>query len=68
MDLHAQQRGIISVIRATALPLVNSEGNQVKLIINYSIEDESIVGRENKYSDGDFRSRKWYINKTIIIS
>jgi hypothetical protein len=45
VDLHAQQRGTISVIQATALPLVNSEGNQVKLIINYSIEDESIVGQ-----------------------
>ena len=45
VDLHAQQRGNISVIQATALPLVNSEGNQVKLIINYSIEDESIVGQ-----------------------
>ena len=45
VDLHAQQRGTISVIQATALPLVNSEGNQVKLIINYSIGDESIVGQ-----------------------
>ena len=45
VDLHAQQRGNISVIQATALPLVNSEGNQVKLIINYSIGDESIVGQ-----------------------
>ena len=44
-ELFAQQRGTISVIQATALPLVNSEGNQVKLIINYSIEDESIVGQ-----------------------
>ena len=45
VDLHAQQRGNISVIQATALPLVNSEGNQVKLIINYSMGDESIVGQ-----------------------
>jgi hypothetical protein len=45
VDLIAQQRGTISVIQATALPLVNTEGNQVKLIINYSIGDESIVGQ-----------------------
>jgi hypothetical protein len=45
-DLFAQQRGTISVIQATALPLVNTEGNQVKLIINYSIGDESIVGQK----------------------
>ena len=45
VDLHAQQRGTISVLQATALPLVNSEGNQVKLIINYSMGDESIVGQ-----------------------
>jgi hypothetical protein len=45
-DLYAQQHGTISVIQATALPLVNTEGNQVKLIINYSIGDESIVGQK----------------------
>ena len=59
VDLHAQQRGNISVIQATALPLVNSEGNQVKLIINYSIEDESNSRTQNKYSDGNLQSRKW---------
>jgi hypothetical protein len=45
-ELYAQQRGTISVIQATALPLVITEGNQVKLIINYSIGDESIVGQK----------------------
>src|SRR5262245_50871041 len=45
LDLRAQQRGTISVIQATALPLVNTEGNQVKVIINYSIGDQSIVGQ-----------------------
>ena len=45
-ELYAQQPGTISVIQATALPLVNTEGNQVKLIINYSIGDESIVGQK----------------------
>jgi hypothetical protein len=44
VDLHAQQRGTISVNQATALPLVNSVGNQVKLVINYSMGDETIVG------------------------
>jgi hypothetical protein len=46
VELHAQQRAIISAIQATALPLVNSEGNQVKVILNYSIGDESIVGQK----------------------
>jgi hypothetical protein len=45
VDLLAQQRGTISVDRATALPLVNSEGNQVKLVLNYSMGDESIMGQ-----------------------
>ena len=44
-DLFAQERGTISEIQATALPLVNSEGNQVKVVINYSMTDESIVGQ-----------------------
>jgi hypothetical protein len=35
--------GTISVNQATALPLVNAEGNQVKVVLNYSIRDESIV-------------------------
>jgi hypothetical protein len=46
VDLHAQQRSTISAIQATALPLVNAEGNQVRLIINYSIGDESIIGQK----------------------
>jgi hypothetical protein len=45
-ELYAQQRSTISVTQATALPLVITEGNQVKLIINYSIGDESIVGQK----------------------
>ena len=45
-DLFAQERGTISVLQATALPLVNSEGNQVKVVINYSIGDVSIVGQK----------------------
>jgi len=44
VELFAQQQGTISVIQATALPLVNAEGNQVKLVINYSIPSESLVG------------------------
>ncbi|MFZ0555380.1 MAG: hypothetical protein WAM26_08810 [Nitrososphaeraceae archaeon] len=46
VDLFAQQRGTISAIQATALPLVNAEGNQVKVLVNYSIGDESIVGQK----------------------
>jgi hypothetical protein len=45
VDLLAQERGTISVNQATALPLVNTEGNQVKVVLNYSLGDESIVGQ-----------------------
>src|ERR671919_585824 len=41
--LHAQQQNTISVIRATTLPLVNTEGNQVKVVLNYSM-GESFLG------------------------
>lgn len=43
--LFAQQQGTISIDRATALPLINAEGNQVKVTINYSIGDQSVVGQ-----------------------
>jgi hypothetical protein len=46
VELHAQHQGTISVVQATALPLVNTEGNQVKLIINYNVGDVSIVGQK----------------------
>jgi hypothetical protein len=62
VDLHAQQRSTISVIQATALPLVNAEGNQVKLIINYSIEDESIIGQKINAQMGIYDR----INGTLI--
>ena len=62
VDLHAQQRGNISVIQATALPLVNAEGNQVKLIINYSIGDELIVGQRINAQMGIYDR----INGTLI--
>ncbi|MGE5661363.1 MAG: hypothetical protein ACM3X1_03865 [Ignavibacteriales bacterium] len=39
-ELLAQQQGTISIVRATALPLVNVEGNQVKVVINYSMGSE----------------------------
>ena len=41
IELFAQQQGTISIDQATALPLVNSEGNQVKVVINYSMGNES---------------------------
>ena len=44
-DLFAQQQGTISVVSATALPLVNSEGNQVKIVINYSMGSEALLGQ-----------------------
>jgi hypothetical protein len=44
-DLLAQSRGTISINQANALPLTTTEGNQVKVIINYNIEDKSVVGQ-----------------------
>ena len=45
-ELSAQQRGTISIDRAVALPLTTAEGNQVKVIVNYSIDDESLIGQK----------------------
>jgi hypothetical protein len=44
-ELFAQQQGTISIDQATALPLVNAEGNQVKVVINYSMGDELFLGQ-----------------------
>jgi hypothetical protein len=44
-ELFAQQQSTISIDQATALPLINSEGNQVKVIVNYSIGDQSVLGQ-----------------------
>lgn len=44
-ELFAQQRGTISIDSAVALPLTTAEGNQVKVIVNYSIDDESLIGQ-----------------------
>ena len=44
-NLFAQEQGTISVVSATVLPLVNSEGNQVKVVINYNMGSESLVGQ-----------------------
>jgi len=44
-DLFAQPRGTISINQANALPLTTTEGNQVKVIINYSMGDKSVVGQ-----------------------
>jgi hypothetical protein len=44
-ELVAQWRGTISVDQAVALPLTTADGNQVKVVINYNIEDESLVGQ-----------------------
>ena len=45
VELLAQQHSTISIHRATALPLVNAEGNQVKVVINYSMGSESFLGQ-----------------------
>jgi hypothetical protein len=46
VELTAQRQGTISIVQATALPLVNTEGNQVKVIINYSMGNESFLGQK----------------------
>ena len=43
-ELLAQQRGTISVDRAVALPLTTAEGNQVRVVVNYELKDESLLG------------------------
>ena len=45
VELFAQQQSTISIDRATALPLVNAEGNQVKVVVNYSMGDGSYIGQ-----------------------
>ena len=45
-ELFAQQRGTISIDSAVALPLTTAEGNQVRVIVNYSIDDESLIGQK----------------------
>lgn len=44
-ELFAQSRSTISINQANALPLTTTEGNQVKVIINYSMGDKSVVGQ-----------------------
>jgi hypothetical protein len=44
-ELIAQRRGTISIDRAVALPLTTADGNQVKVVLNYNIEDESLIGQ-----------------------
>lgn len=44
-ELIAQRRGTISIDRAVALPLTTADGNQVKVVVNYNIEDESLIGQ-----------------------
>ena len=40
-----RKQGTLSIDRATALPLVNAEGNQVKVVVNYSMGDGSFLGQ-----------------------
>ncbi len=44
-ELFALQPGIIFMEHATVLPLTTAEGNQVKVMINYSMADESVIGQ-----------------------
>ena len=45
-ELSALQRGTISIDRAVALPLTTGEGNQVKVMVNYDMNDESLIGQQ----------------------
>ena len=62
MDLHAQQRNCYISISSHCSTLVNSEGNQVKVLVNYSIGDESIVGQKINAVMGIYNR----INGTLI--
>jgi hypothetical protein len=44
-EVFALENSTISVDQATALPLTTGEGNQVKVMINYSMGDESVIGQ-----------------------
>jgi hypothetical protein len=44
-ELFALQPGIIFVEHATVLPLTTAEGNQVRIMINYSMADKSVIGQ-----------------------
>jgi hypothetical protein len=44
-ELFALQPAIIFVEHATVFPLTTAEGNQVKVMINYSMADESVIGQ-----------------------
>ena len=44
-EVFAQQRGTISIDQAVALPVTTAEGNQVKVVVNYDIKDQSLVGQ-----------------------
>ena len=44
-ELFAQQRGTISIDQAVALPLTTAEGNQVRVVVSYSMNDESLIGQ-----------------------
>jgi hypothetical protein len=61
-QLFAQQQGTISVVQATALPLVNAEGNQVKIVLNYSMGNESFLGQRINAQMGIYDR----INGTLI--
>jgi hypothetical protein len=61
--LFAQQQGTISVVQATALPLVNTEGNQVKVVLNYSMGNESFLGQKINAAMGIYDR----VNGTLIM-
>jgi hypothetical protein len=41
----ADREFAISIVRAVALPLTTAEGNQVKVMINYYMDNESLIGQ-----------------------
>ena len=67
-ELIAQQRGTISIDRAVALPLTTADGNQVKVVVNYNIEDESLIGQRINAVMGIYDRNNGSLIRAIILS
>ena len=68
VELFAQQQSTISIDRATALPLVNAEGNQVKVVVNYSMGDGSYIGQRINAVMGIYDRVNGTLIKSDIVS
>ena len=63
-----QKQGTVSIDRATALPLVNAEGNQVKVVVNYDMGDGSFLGQRINAVMGIYDRVNGSLIKTDIVS